>query len=105
MLCPICGNTCINSTICDLCGFDGISPNFVNRNDAEDWRKNIVEPYRQRFYSEHLSSIELYINWSWFDNNDEYELIKINATAGKRFLKYERVRSIDDFTKWSGEKN
>lgn len=104
MRCPICGNTCMISTICDLCGFEDVFPSFLNKDDAINWENSIVEPYRQHFYAEHLSSIELYIDWSWCGNHDEYECIRIKAIDGKRILSYERIRSEHDFTKWIGEK-
>lgn len=50
MLCPVCKNECGKEPICKQCGFDQLQYDFVSREDAEYWNKNIVAPYREKYF-------------------------------------------------------
>ena len=50
MKCPVCNYTIeINGKVCNNCGFDDVNRLFINREEADMWRRCIVIPYRNSY--------------------------------------------------------
>ena len=54
MLCPVCKTECGEERICPECGFDDLSPIFINCDEVQDWTNNKVIPYRKKYWKEQL---------------------------------------------------
>lgn len=49
MKCPVCKTECDDRTICPKCGFHEMGKIFLNREDAEQWMKCVVQPHRNEY--------------------------------------------------------
>lgn len=49
MKCPVCKTEC-SDNVCLECGFDDLNPQFISKEDANEWTKTIVEPYREKYW-------------------------------------------------------
>lgn len=93
MLCPVCKHNCGEESACANCGFDQFRVEFVSREDAEDWLKNIVIPYREEFNSRvSVSSVD-WIEKLYQNKEAQYFLditvpaaLKQNTTIGHTLL-------------------
>lgn len=48
--CPVCGTYNQNGvTYCRACLFDQLDPEFISREDAENWKETVVKPYRESY--------------------------------------------------------
>ena len=48
--CPVCGTYNQNrATYCRACLFDQLDPEFISREDAENWKETVVKPYRESY--------------------------------------------------------
>ena len=48
MKCPVCKTESINSHKCLICGFDQLDKEFLNKEDAKQWKKEILLPFIQK---------------------------------------------------------
>lgn len=48
--CPVCKTEYENADFCSECGFDQLNTVFINIDEADNWRKNVVEPYRHDYW-------------------------------------------------------
>ena len=51
MLCPVCKTECEQSSICPNCGFLEVGKLFINQEEAEQWYKTVVVPFKNTFNS------------------------------------------------------
>lgn len=47
----------INDTKCPVCGFADLHKDFISKEDAENWMKTVVEPYRNEWYPDEPQEI------------------------------------------------
>ena len=47
--CPVCKTECGQSNKCLSCGFADLRIEFLNREEAENWKKQIVAPYKKSY--------------------------------------------------------
>ena len=64
----------INDTKCPVCGFADLHKDFISKEDAENWMKTVVEPYRVK-YNERCRNFQkpVYDN-SIFDKDGSYRI-------------------------------
>lgn len=51
MRCPVCKTECNGYNSCPNCGFEQLNKVFINSDEANLWKKETVEPYRDSFFS------------------------------------------------------
>ena len=49
MKCPVCNSDCETHQSCPVCGFNQINVEFINKDDAENWMREVVLPYREAY--------------------------------------------------------
>ena len=61
-VCPVCKRDCIGTNICPICGFNQLGKDFLNKEDAEQWKKEVVLPFIQNPESLRIWSKEFFLS-------------------------------------------
>ncbi len=72
MRCPVCKAEINSSPVCPQCGFDKIQLEFINQEEAEHWRLNVLEPYRQAYEQKQVAIGSNWDNVFYADNKVKY---------------------------------
>ena len=79
----------IGDTKCPVCGFADLHKDFISKEDAENWMKAVVEPYREKYNEGLKKSQKPKYDSAGFDE-EGYNKYGFNKIAGLNHEGYER---------------
>lgn len=48
-ICPVCKTECGDNTVCSQCGFDDVNRVFINHEEAIEWERTVLLPFKESY--------------------------------------------------------
>ena len=77
-ICPVCKTECGDDTVCSVCGFDDVNRVFINHEEAIEWERTVLLPFKESYLCQ--------------TNIDD--VLKINGNRVVKYYKRSKVEKV-----------